>query len=100
MAEKARPFAPVRLDRNVGREKVAIVETNVLDLPGVYVEVTPIRYYHNGPLISHIAGYTGEITEKELEKENSKDYSSGDMVGKYGLERYLDAYLKGNNVAE
>ena len=99
-AEQARPFAPVRLDRNVSREKVAIVETNVLDLPGVFVEVTPIRYYHNGPMISHIVGYTGEITEKELEKEASEYYGSGDMVGKYGLERYLDAYLKGKNGAE
>ena len=99
-AEKARPFAPVRLDRNVSREKVAIVETNVLDLPGVFVEVTPIRYYHNGPMISHIVGYTGEITEKELEKDTANDYSPGDMVGKYGMERYLDAYLKGKNGAE
>jgi len=100
LAEKARPFSPVRLDRNVSREKVAIVETNVLDLPGVFVEVTPIRYYHDGPMISHIVGYTGEITEKELEKDNAKDYSSGDTVGKYGMERYLDAYLKGKNGAE
>jgi len=100
LADKARPFAPVRLDRNVSREKVAIVETNVLDLPGVFVEVTPIRYYHNGPMISHIVGYTGEITEKELEKDSSGHYSSGDMVGKYGMERYLDAYFKGKNGAE
>src|SRR5574340_324129 len=100
LAERARSFAPVRLDRNVNLEKVAVVEMNSLDLPGVFVEVTPIRHYHEGEMISHIVGYTGEITEQELEKNNPGDYSAGDLVGKYGIERYLDSYLRGKNGAE
>lgn len=96
-AQKARPFAPVRLEKKVGLEKVAIVETRALDLPGVFVEPTPIRQYRDGEIISHIVGYTGEITEADMEKTGSGDYSSGDIVGKYGIERYLDAYLKGKN---
>lgn len=100
LAERARPFAPVRLERNASWEKVAVAETNALDLPGVFVEVTPIRRYHEGEIISHIVGYTGEITEQELEKDASEDYVSGDIVGKYGVERYLDAYLRGKNGAE
>lgn len=99
-AEKARPFAPVKMERNVGMEKVAIVETRALDLPGVFVEPTPIRQYHDGEMISHIVGYTGEITEAELEKDVTGNCSSGDIVGKYGIERYLDAYLKGKNGGE
>ncbi|PIP08029.1 MAG: hypothetical protein COX51_05375, partial [Syntrophobacteraceae bacterium CG23_combo_of_CG06-09_8_20_14_all_50_8] len=56
---------------------------------------TPIRQYNDGEMIAHIVGYTGEITEAELEKDVTGDCSSGDIVGKYGIERYLDAYLKG-----
>jgi penicillin-binding protein 2 len=100
LAEKARPFAPVKLERNASIEKVAIVETRALELPGVFVEITPIRQYHDGEMISHIVGYTGEIAEAELEKDITGDSSSGDIVGKYGIERYLDAYLKGKNGAE
>ena len=100
LAEMARPFAPIRLERNASWEKVAIAETNALDLPGVFVEVTPIRRYHEGEIISHIVGYTGEITEQELEKDTSEDHGSGDIVGKNGVERYLDAYLRGKNGAE
>lgn len=99
-AERARPFAPIRLERNASREKVAVVETNVLDLPGVFVEVTPIRRYHDGEIISHVMGYTGEITEKELESDTAAHYEAGDIVGKYGIERYLDPYLRGENGAE
>jgi penicillin-binding protein 2 len=48
LAEKARPFAPVRLESNVGMDKVAIIEAHSLELPGVFVEVTPIRKYLDG----------------------------------------------------
>ncbi len=99
-AEKARSFAPIRLERNASLEKVALVETNILDLPGVFVEVTPIRNYRDGEVISHIVGYTGEITEKELEKDSEDDYVAGDIVGKYGVEKYSDDYLKGKKGAE
>ena len=99
-AEKARSFAPIRLERNASREKVAVVETNVLELPGVFVEVTPIRHYREGEIVSHIMGYTGEITEKELERDTAAHYEAGDIVGKYGIERYLDLDLRGRNGAE
>lgn len=97
---KVRPFAPIRLARNASLEEVALVETNILALPGVFVEVTPIRYYHDSEMNSHIVGYTGEITEKELENGDKHDYGAGDTVGKYGIEKYLDFYLRGKSGAE
>ncbi len=100
LAANARSYAPLRLDRNVNREKVAIAETNSLDLPGVFVEVTPIRYYRGGEMISHFVGYTGEVTEQELKTDTYHNYSAGDLLGKYGVERYLDPYLRGKNGAE
>jgi penicillin-binding protein 2 len=100
LVEKARSFAPIRLERNASWEKVAVVETNSLDLPGVFVEATPIRQYHEGEVISHLVGYTGEITEQELAKDISDNHSAGDFVGKYGIERYLDDYLRGKNGVE
>ena len=100
LAEKARSFAPIRLERNASWEKVAVVETNSLDLPGVFVEASPIRQYHEGEMISHIVGYTGEITEQELAKDIPDNHSAGDFVGKDGIERYLDDYLRGKNGVE
>jgi penicillin-binding protein 2 len=100
IAEKARSFAPIRLERNASWEKVAVVETNSLDLPGVFVEASPIRQYHEGEIISHLIGYTGEITEQELAKDIPDNHSAGDFVGKYGIEHYLDDYLRGKNGVE
>lgn len=94
-----RPYLPIRLEKNVGMEKVALIETNALDLPGVYVDITPVRLYLDGEMIAPIIGYTGEISKEELEK-SADEYSSGDILGKSGLERVLDAHIRGRRGAE
>jgi len=99
MIEKAHPFIPSKIDKNISREKLAMIETHTLELPGVAVEVVPIRKYLAGEMIAHIVGYVNEVSQEELEKSNGM-YSPGDMVGKYGIEKYYDAYLRGKNGAE
>ncbi|PKN18063.1 MAG: penicillin-binding protein 2 [Deltaproteobacteria bacterium HGW-Deltaproteobacteria-6] len=89
-----KPYLPVRLEKNVSIEKVALVETNAIDLPGVYVDVTPVRLYVDGEMIAPIIGYTGEVSKEELEK-SEEDYLSGDITGKYGIEKVLDPYIRG-----
>ncbi|MEE9935316.1 MAG: penicillin-binding protein 2 [Deltaproteobacteria bacterium] len=87
-------YLPVRLEKNVGMEKVALVETNALDLPGVYIDVTPVRLYVDGEVFAPVIGYTGEVSKEELEK-TEEGYSSGDVTGKYGIEKVLDPYIRG-----
>jgi len=99
LLEKARPFIPSKIDRNISREKLALIETRSLELPGVAIEVVPIRKYLAGEMIAHIVGYVSEVSQEELEKSKGA-YSSGDMVGKSGIEKYYDAYLRGKNGAE
>ena len=94
---KLKPFMPVKLEKNVSREKLAIVETHTLDLPGVVVDVIPVRKYLGGEMTAHLIGYTGEISQEELEKDESDSYSSGDLIGKSGIEKHLDAYLRGES---
>ena len=99
-AGKTRPFFPVRLERNIPMEKIAQVETHALDLPGFVVEVAPVRKYLGGDVLSHIIGYTGEVSREELEKLEDNSLAPGDVVGKTGLERILDPYLAGKPGAE
>ena len=90
-----KPFVPIKIDRDIGRDKLAIVETNSLNLPGLVVDVVPVRKYVYGEEIAHVLGYVGEISAGELRDNCYKGYRSDDIVGKYGTERYLDRYLKG-----
>lgn len=95
----AKPYLPVKLERNVGMEKVAIIEANALDLPGIYVDVSPIRLYLDGEMLAPIIGYTGEVSKEDLENSNA-NYAYGDVLGKHGVEKFFDSYIRGSNGAE
>jgi penicillin-binding protein 2 len=97
--KKVKPYLPVKLEKNVSMEKVAIVESNALALPGVYVDVSPVRLCLDGEMMAPVIGYTGEISKEELEKAND-EHASGDVLGKHGVEKYLDAYIRGRRGAE
>jgi penicillin-binding protein 2 len=96
--KNVKPYLPVRLEKNVSMEKVAVVETNALDLPGIYINVSPVRLYIDGEIIAPVIGYTGEINKEELEKDD--EYASGDILGKHGVEKFLDYYIRGRRGAE
>lgn len=86
-------YKPVRLKTNVDFQTVAEIEER--RLPGVVIEVEPLRNYLYGSIGSHIFGYVGEINQEELEASKDKGYRPGDLVGKIGLEKVLESYLKG-----
>jgi len=88
-------YMPIRLKTNVDFETVARIEEK--RLPGVVIEVEPIRNYIYGSEAAHIFGYVGEISKNELEALKDKGYRAGDLVGKMGLEKVLEPYLKGTN---
>lgn len=93
--ENRRPFTPLRVDRNVSREKLALIETHSLELPGVGIDVMPVREYYYGESMAHVIGYIGEVSRDELDRDKSSGYKSGDFIGKFGLEKALDAHIRG-----
>ena len=97
---RLKPFVPVLLERNISREKLAVVETHAFDLPGVVVEVTPIRKYLNGEMTAQLIGFTGEVSREDLERDISGRYAAGDIAGKFGIEKFLDSHLRGKSGAE
>jgi penicillin-binding protein 2 len=97
--ETAKQYSPIRLEKNVSMEKVALVETNALNLPGIYIDVSPVRLYLDGEMLAPVIGYTGEISKEDLEKSND-EYAYGDILGKHGLEKFFDAYIRGRRGAE
>ena len=87
---------PVRLAENVSWDKVRQIEVNRMFLPQVSIEVVPQRVYHYGDLASHLIGYLGEISKKELANMDRDRYRGGDLIGKAGLERLREADLSGS----
>ena len=83
-------FDPIRIKTDVGPEILTIIEEQKDAYPGVVIEVQPIRHYINKELAAHVFGYVSEISDDELEKRKADGYRSGDIIGKFGLEKVYD----------
>jgi penicillin-binding protein 2 len=90
-------YYPVVLASNISRDQVEIIEENRLRLPGVEVEMKPVREYPSNLLAAHLLGYIGEISDDEMEKKGYEEYNPGDYVGKNGIERSWEQELHGND---
>ena len=89
-------YRPVPLVIDVDRELVELVQENSIDLPGVLIEVRPVRDYPDPHAVAHVIGYLGEITEQELRSSRAGEYRGGDLIGKAALERAYEDILRGN----
>ncbi len=89
------PYGPVVLASGLPVATVARLSEVLSDLPGVDLEVQPIRDYPQGPVASHLIGYVGAITQEEYERLKHQGYTPNDVIGKDGLEFSYDRYLRG-----
>lgn len=90
-------YYPIVLASNISRDQVEIIEENRLRLPGVDVEMKPVREYTGGIIASHLLGYIGEVSEDELNSKGYEDYNLGDYIGKNGIERSFEDDLHGSD---
>jgi len=90
-----RPFEPILIKDDISIRTVTSLEEKKHLLPGVIVNVRPVRYYPHHSLAAHVLGYVGEITKEELNAYKEKGYELKDMIGKDGVESNYDKYLRG-----
>lgn len=90
-------FEPVRIKSDIGPDVVTKIEERRAELPGVIIEIQPIRNYINNELAAHLFGYVSEINDMELEKAKAGEYKIGDIIGKFGLEKVYDRELRGTD---
>lgn len=90
-------FDPIRIKTDVTPDIVTIIEEQKSSYPGVVIEVQPIRDYMNKEEAAHTYGYVSEINDVELEEKKKDGYKSGDIIGKFGLEKIYDKELRGEN---
>lgn len=86
---------PVKIRDDITKDEVAKVEANRVYLPGVTIQIEPKRYYPHGTMVAHTLGYVSEVSGDELKMKEYKTYSQGDYIGKYGLEKTYENYLRG-----
>lgn len=88
-------FDPIRIKTDVTQDIVTILKEQKDSYPGVVIEVQPVRNYILKAEGAHAFGYVSEISDEELERRKDEGYKSGDIIGKFGLEKIYDTYLRG-----
>ena len=92
------PFVPLVILKGLNRKEISAVEESGLNLYGISIQVIPERYYPYGEISAHIIGYVGR---GEREKEERRyGYQLPYRVGKAGIERSMDEYLRGEDGGE
>lgn len=88
---------PYTFATDVSMEILHQVSERSFEMTGVSVEIEPVRQYVNGSMAVHILGRTGIIYAEEYEKLKNDGYGMNDVIGKDGIEKILEAYLKGKD---
>lgn len=104
-----RKYVGTTVARDVSEETVAVIMENMDQLEGITIEEDTARRYHESEYFAQLLGYTGKISSDELtelnaqEEENGGDpqrYTINDVVGKSGIEAYMESTLQGTKGSE
>lgn len=68
-----------------------------MDFPALLLEVSAKREYIRGKIASNVLGYLGLINRSEFERLKPYGYRMNDLVGRDGVEKYYDEYLRGKH---
>jgi len=89
------PTRPTVILPDASIDIVSVLEEHRLDFPRLIIQSVPKRYYPDGPMVASFVGYTGEITESDLNDPKYATYKPGQEIGKAGLEKQYEAILHG-----
>jgi len=92
ISENNFPQFPVA--ENLDHQTLILLETKINGLSGFQIRRNTVRYYQNGEIFSHLIGYTGKITVKELREREGR--SIFDWVGRKGVEGHYEDVLRKN----
>ena len=90
-------YLAVTVSENVSDATVAAISENQTEFTGVSIEEDTMRVYDGGEACASIIGYTGQISPEELEEKEEDGYNGNSVVGKAGMEQYLEEYLHGED---
>lgn len=89
------PTRPTVLLADASIDVISVLEEHRIDFPRLIIQSVPKRFYPDGPVVASFVGYTGEITEGELNLPLYEGYKPGQIIGKGGLEKQYEAELHG-----
>ncbi|MBR4349369.1 MAG: penicillin-binding protein 2, partial [Bacteroidales bacterium] len=89
---KKSSFRPYPIVKQISAETYAKLQEQLFNFQGFYVQTRTVRNYpyHCGALV---LGYISEVNKKEIDA--NPYYEQGDYIGKIGIEKRYEPYLRG-----
>lgn len=89
--------SPVTVASDVSGASIAVIKEQSDYYKNITVVTSPFREYECGTLAAHILGRVGVIYKEEYETLKDKGYGMNDVIGKDGMEKYLEQYIRGKD---
>ena len=93
--DRSPSFYPILLKADVSKDILAAIEMDAEGFPGVDIEATVQRRYPYKEIAAQLLGYVGEVDPKDIKQDSQ--LQPGDLIGKMGIERNYDKFLRGSN---
>jgi len=87
----------VQVFSDISRDQYAAIETHRHELPGINVVAVPLRSYPYKSLGAHTIGFLNQVSAEDLKQLQGLGYAPGDSVGRGGIERAWESYLRGRD---
>ncbi len=93
---KSQPkYVPIVIKAELTPADLAFVDSHHDFFPELVLIQAQRRLYPQNGMLAHVIGYTGEVSEDELDSPDFAKYDPGDVVGKFGIERQYNDWLTG-----
>ena len=89
----------ILIAEDISLDTYAKLNENSYALTGIFTEPVAFRTYGYGEVVSHVVGYIAAISDSEFDAmiQAGKDYSADDVIGKLGIEKTYESWLKPHN---
>jgi penicillin-binding protein 2 len=94
----SKAYQPIKLQKDADFNTICMIEEQNEDLPGVIYQVEPTRKYLEAGWVGHVVGYVNELNKEELsESSPEKMLRPGGSIGRKGIEKQYDDFLRGKD---
>lgn len=88
-------YVPIVIKEELTPADLAFVDSHKEFFPELVLIQAQRRLYPQNGMLAHVIGYTGEVSEDELDSPAFAKYDPGDVIGKFGIEREYNSTLMG-----
>lgn len=91
-AERYSPRLPSVLVPKLSASTYAVLQEKMRKFQGIYIQKINLRKYHTDAA-ANVLGYISEVNDFEI--ENNPGYISGELIGRTGVEKQNESFLRG-----